>query len=58
VQVCYECGAERPARELHTEELPAGFAARPVKIERPLRHRTDQHVAIGQTVLSHLTLVK
>jgi hypothetical protein len=57
VQVCYECGAERPARELHNEILPAGLAARPVKSERQLRHRNDQHV-IGQTVLSHLTLVK
>lgn len=58
VQVCYECGAERPARELHAEVLPAGITARPAKIERPLRHRKDQQVAISQTVLRHLTLVK
>ncbi|MFL6213468.1 MAG: hypothetical protein ACJ74J_06180 [Blastocatellia bacterium] len=58
VQVCYECGAERPARELHIEEVPAGLAARPVKGERPLRHRNDPHAGIGQPVLSHLTLVK
>lgn len=68
VQVCYECGAERPARELHNETLPAGIdhtlaarnpagVPRLAKTERPLRHRNDQPV-IGQTVLSHLTLVK
>jgi len=68
VQVCYECGAERPARELHNEALPAGVdhtlaarsrvATRPTKLERPLHHRNDQHIAISQPVLSRLTLVK
>ena len=58
VQVCYECGAERPARELHNEVLPAGLTARPIKNERPMRHRNDQAVGLGQPVLSHLTLVK
>ncbi len=71
VQVCYECGAERPARELHTEKLPDGVhrtvatatwnltggIARPVKLERPLR-RNDQRIAIGQSTLTRLTLVK
>jgi hypothetical protein len=68
VQVCYECGAERPARELHTEELPegvyrtlaaatmnlTGVVARPVK----QRRRSEQRVAVSQTTLSRLTLVK
>jgi len=72
VQVCYECGAERLARELHTEELPesvhhtlatattnlTGVVVRPGKLDRPQRRRNDQRVAIGQTALSRLTLVK
>ena len=72
VQVCYECGAERPARELHTEGLAAGvdhvLAAtsrnrvsvgnRPIKLERPTRHRNEQPVAMSQPALSRLTLVK
>jgi hypothetical protein len=72
VQVCYECGAERLARELHTEELPegahrtpataatrpTGAIAKPVGIERPQPRRSDKRVAIGQTTLSRLTLVK
>jgi hypothetical protein len=29
VQVCYECGAERPARELHNEGMPEYFASSP-----------------------------
>lgn len=72
VQVCYECGAERPARELHTEKLPegvhrtlatatrnlTGVAARPVGLERPESRRSDQRLAMGQTTLSRLTLVK
>jgi len=72
VQVCYECGAERPARELHTEELPegvhrtlaaatmnlTGVVAKPGKLARSQRRISDQRVAIGQTTLSRLTLVK
>ena len=72
VQVCYECGAERPARELHTEKLPdgvhrtvatatwnlTGAIARPVKLERRQRRRTDQHIAISPSALNRLTLVK
>jgi hypothetical protein len=72
VQVCYECGAERPARELHTEKLPegvhrtlatatinlTGVVAKPGRLERPQGRRSDPHVAIGQTTLSRLTLVK
>jgi hypothetical protein len=72
VQVCYECGSERPARELHTEELPegvhrtlatatiilTGVFAKPDKLERPQRRRSDQRVAIGQTAMNRLTLVK
>src|SRR5436190_23678489 len=72
VQVCYECGAERLARELHTEELPegvhrslaaaainlTGIAAKPIARERPQRRRSGQRLAIGQTTLSRLTLVK
>jgi hypothetical protein len=72
VQVCYECGAERPARELHTEKLPDGVhrtlasattnltsvAARPVRPERPHGHRSDQRVALGQPAFHRLTLVK
>ena len=70
VQVCYECGAERPARELHNETLPAGIdrtravtrnpvgVSLSIKGERHVRHRNDQHVGIGQTTLNYLTLVK
>lgn len=72
VQVCYECGAERAARELHTEELPegvhrtlanaitnpTGIIARPVRMERSQPRRSDQRVALAQTTLSRLTLVK
>lgn len=72
VQVCYECGAERPARELHTEELPegvhrtlataminlTGVVARPGQLARPPRRRSDTRVAIGQTTMNRLTLVK
>jgi hypothetical protein len=72
VQVCYECGAERAARELHTEELPEGvhrtlatattnltsIGAKAAGRERSARWRSDQRVAIGQTALSRLTLVK
>ena len=72
VQVCYECGAERAARELHTEKLPEGvhrtlatattnlttIISRPVGLERSPLRRNDQTVAIGQTTLSRLTLIK
>jgi hypothetical protein len=72
VQVCYECGAERPARELHNEKLPEGVhrtlasatmnltsvVARPVRLERPQGRISDQRVALGQPVLTRLTLVK
>ena len=70
VQVCYECGAERAARELHTEDLPegaphtlttatlTGVKAKTARLERPQPRRSDQRVTIGQTTLSRLTLVK
>lgn len=32
IQVCYECGAERPARELHKEQVSLGPLARPLKV--------------------------
>ncbi|HJQ24020.1 MAG TPA: hypothetical protein VKA60_08905 [Blastocatellia bacterium] len=68
MQVCYECGAERAARELHTEQLPDGVhrtqttatnnlthvVARSPKVEMPQHTR----MAIGQAALSRLTLVK
>ena len=68
VQVCYECGAERQARELHTEKLPDGVhramakttndltqaAGRSARAERPQRPQ----ITIGQAALSRLTLVK
>lgn len=72
VQVCYECGAERPARELHTEKLPDGvhrtlatapnnlthIVVRAPRIERPQHRRSEPRIAIGQATLSRLTLVK
>jgi hypothetical protein len=68
VQVCYECGAERQARELHTEKLPDGVhrampkttndltraVGRSARAERPPRPQ----IAIGPVALSRLTLVK
>ena len=68
VQVCYECGAERPARELHTEQLPDGVRRTQattttnlihvvVKSPRPERPQHPR-LAIGQAALSRLTLVK
>jgi hypothetical protein len=71
VQVCYECGAERQARELHTEELPDGVhhtsttatadltrVARSGKPQRPPYRRSEPRIAIGQATLTRLTLVK
>jgi len=72
VQVCYECGAERPARELHTEELPEGVhrtlatatthltqvVAKSGKLDRSRQRLSEAHRAIGQTALGRLTLVK
>jgi len=72
VQVCYECGAERPARELHTEALPEGVhhtlttatsdltrvVARPGKSQRPPYPRSEPRIAIGQAAMTRLTLVK
>ena len=68
VQVCYECGAERPARELHTEDLPDGVHGTQTTATSNLTHvvakssRTERpqpaRMAIGQTALGRLTLVK
>jgi len=68
VQVCYECGAERQARELHTEQLPDGVHRTQATTTTKLTHvvvksprsERPQHprLAIGQAALSRLTLVK
>ena len=72
VQVCYECGAERPARELHTEKLPEGvhhtltnattnlthIVARSSKPQRPMLRRSEPRLALGQATMTRLTLVK
>jgi len=68
VQVCYECGAERAARELHddfaTERLNHSIssgkaeAARLASRAAPGAPSTTQAQAVGQTALGRLSLIK
>jgi len=68
VQVCYECGAERPARELQddfaTERLNHSIssgkaeAARLASRATPGASSTTQAQAVGQTALRRLSLIK
>src|SRR5215475_5859865 len=72
VQVCYECGAERPARELHDETFTervnhslaaaksslASLTAKRIDEEPPQRMISDVHVAVGQAHARKFTLVK
>lgn len=69
VQVCYECGAERAARELHNEKVPDSHAlassyvsvrssmkAEPIKTSA-LASKTE-HVAAGSESAVSLALSK
>ena len=72
VQVCYECGAERPARELHdemfTERVNHSLAAAKSSLatltvqrideEPPQRMISDARIAVGQGHGRKFTLVK
>jgi hypothetical protein len=67
VQVCYECGAERPARELHddfaAERLNHSISsgkAEAAKLSRttPGASSTTQAQAVGQNGLRRLSLIK
>lgn len=72
VQVCYECGAERPARELHdeifTERVNHSLAAAKSSLASLASQRMDeesQHqmlsetrIAVGQGHARKFTLVK
>ena len=72
IQVCYECGAERPARELHNEPTPewsvssisapqirkARLAARPVDEPDAARGTRAEQIAIAQGQTRKLALVK
>lgn len=69
VQVCYECGAERPARELHKEVLPDWFD-NSLNPSQPQTTRLDSQISstpdserpkaltFGQNLLRRLALVK
>lgn len=72
IQVCYECGAERPARELHNEPTPewsdssisasairkARLASRPADELEAVRPSRSEQVVIGQVQARKLALVK
>ncbi|HWP44860.1 MAG TPA: hypothetical protein VNO14_16565 [Blastocatellia bacterium] len=72
IQVCYECGAERPARELHNEPTPEWSAASiastsikraklaPLPVKEPEAARTTnlERIAVGQGQTRKLALVK
>jgi hypothetical protein len=72
VQVCYECGSERPAREFHddfaTERLnhslasakteSAKFSSRHLMEERPTASARLESVAVGQHGARRFLLVK
>jgi len=72
IQVCYECGAERPARELHDEIAKEQFshsqvsakadvvnlsAHRPSKLASWRATRREE-IAVGQNGVRKLSLVK
>ena len=72
VQVCYECGAERPARELHdelfTERVNHSLAAAKSSLasltvqradeESPQQMISETRIAVGQGHARKFTLVK
>ena len=72
VQVCYECGAERPARELHTEIVPEwinhGIASSTMEratavpetaCEQPSQQATgSEPVGVRQSLFRRFALVK
>jgi hypothetical protein len=72
IQVCYECGAERPARELHDEISAervahtvaaaktglARLSAQRIDDEPPQRLVNERRVAAGQGHARKFTLVK
>jgi len=72
VQVCYECGAERPAREFHddfaSERLAhslvsarteaAKFSARRMNEESLNNSASQERIAVGQTRSRKFLLVK
>ena len=72
VQVCYECGAERPARELHDEMFTervnhslaaaksslASITAQRLGEEPPQRMISEARIAVGQGHARKFTLVK
>jgi hypothetical protein len=72
VQVCYECGAERPARELHdeihTERVNHSLAAAKSSLASLTVQRVDEEpsqrmisetrIAVGQGHARKFTLVK
>jgi hypothetical protein len=72
VQVCYECGAERPARELHDEIFTervnhslataksnlANLTAQRIDEEPPQRMISEARIAVGQGHARKFTLVK
>lgn len=72
VQVCYECGAERPARELHDEMFTervnhslavaksslASLTAKRIDEEPSQRMISEARIAVGQGHARKFTLVK
>lgn len=70
VQVCYECGAERPARELHNEiaaeSLNHSIASARIEMarlsERPAetfqRQIAPEKIAVGQGPARRFVIVK
>jgi hypothetical protein len=72
IQVCYECGAERQARELHTEPTPewvfkptnvspikkAKLAPVPVTEPEVPRRASPEPIAVGQAQIRKLALIK
>jgi hypothetical protein len=72
VQVCYECGAERPAREFNNEIAGERFnqavasarsdlrkmTPRRIDDEPPQRLPAQERIAVGQGRTSKLSLVK
>jgi hypothetical protein len=64
IQVCYECGAERPARELNLASRGAGSLKaypRPVdeSLAEPISHsRVREKVAVGERRARKFVIVK
>lgn len=71
VQVCYECGAERPAREFHddfaserlnhslmTAKTEAALSSRRMIDESPRASGDRERIAMGQNIGRKFLLVK